>query len=68
MIICFVLGTRPEIIKLFPLIKICKKKKIKHFVIHTGQHNSYLMEKKFFLILPEIVSIKKDILRNQKKG
>lgn len=46
--ICFVLGTRPEIIKLFPLIKICKKKKIKHFVIHTGQHNSYLMEKKFF--------------------
>ena len=29
--ICFVLGTRPEIIKLFPLIKICKKKEDKAF-------------------------------------
>ena len=46
--ICFVLGTRPEIIKLFPLINLCKKKKIKNFIIHTGQHNSYMMDKKFF--------------------
>ena len=26
--ICFVLGTRPEIIKLSPLIKLCEKKKL----------------------------------------
>ena len=45
--ICFVLGTRPEIIKLFPLIKLCKQKKIQHFIIHTGQHYSYMMDKKF---------------------
>ena len=46
--ICFVLGTRPEIIKLYPLINLCKKKKIRHIIIHTGQHNTYLMDKKFF--------------------
>ncbi len=46
--ICFVLGTRPEIIKLSPLINLCKKKKINHFIIHTGQHKLYMMEKKFF--------------------
>ena len=46
--ICFVLGTRPEIIKLYSLIKLCKKKKIKYIIVHTGQHNTYLMDKKFF--------------------
>ena len=46
--ICFVLGTRPEIIKLSPLIKLCKKKRIKHTVIHTGQHFNYNMEGQFF--------------------
>ena len=46
--ICFVLGTRPEIIKLFPLIKLCEKKKINYFIIHTGQHYTYLMDGKFF--------------------
>ena len=45
--ICFVLGTRPEIIKLFPLIKHCLNNKIQHFIIHTGQHYSYMMDKKF---------------------
>ena len=45
--ICFVLGTRPEIIKLFPLIKLCKINKIKHFIIHTGQHFDYNMEGQF---------------------
>ena len=46
--ICFVLGTRPEIIKLAPLIKLCKKKKIKSTIIHTGQHFDYSMEGRFF--------------------
>ena len=35
-----ILGTRPEFIKLFPLIIKLKKKKINFKVIHTGQHYS----------------------------
>jgi UDP-N-acetylglucosamine 2-epimerase (non-hydrolysing) len=35
-----VLGTRPEIIKLFPIIKVFLEKKISFKVIHTGQHYS----------------------------
>ena len=46
--ICFVLGTRPEIIKLAPLIKLCEKKKINSTIIHTGQHFDYNMERRFF--------------------
>ncbi len=46
--ICFVLGTRPEIIKLSPLIKLCKKKKLKISIIHTGQHFKFNMEGQFF--------------------
>lgn len=38
--ISIVLGTRPEIIKLFPLINLFKKKKFKFNIIHTGQHYS----------------------------
>ena len=36
--IAFVLGTRPEIIKLAPVILEVEKRKIKHTIIHTGQH------------------------------
>lgn len=46
--ICFVLGTRPEIIKLSPIIKLCKQKKIKTSIIHTGQHFRFNMEGQFF--------------------
>ena len=35
-----VLGTRPEIIKLFPIIEVFLKKKIPFKIIHTGQHYS----------------------------
>jgi UDP-N-acetylglucosamine 2-epimerase len=38
--LCFVLGTRPEIIKLSPVIKECEKRNIEFFIIHTGQHYS----------------------------
>lgn len=49
-----IFGTRPEIIKLSPLIRLCQKKKISFFCIHTGQHYSYDMDKIFFkeLCLP----------------
>jgi UDP-N-acetylglucosamine 2-epimerase (non-hydrolysing) len=51
----FILGTRPEIIKLSPLIRLCRKKRIPFKIIHSGQHYSYDMDKIFFkeLALPE---------------
>lgn len=46
--IAIILGTRPEIIKMSPIIYECEKKNIDYFVIHTGQHYDYLMDKLFF--------------------
>ncbi len=46
--LCFIYGTRPEIIKLSPIIKLCQKKKVPFFCIHTGQHWSYELDKIFF--------------------
>ena len=45
--ICIVLGTRPEIIKLFPLIFELKKNKINFFIVHTGQHKIFSMQGQF---------------------
>lgn len=42
------LGTRPETIKLSSIIKECVSRNIDHFIIHTGQHFSYEMDKIFF--------------------
>jgi len=46
--ICIVLSTRPEIIKLAPLIKILKEKKINFFLVNTNQHYINIMSKVFF--------------------
>lgn len=46
--LAFIYGTRPEIIKLSPLISLCEQKKIPFFCIHTGQHYSYKMDEVFF--------------------
>ena len=46
--ISIILGTRPEIIKLSPVIKEIGKREIDYFVLHTGQHYSYDMDKIFF--------------------
>ncbi len=43
-----VFGTRPEIIKLSPVIKEFKKRNIGIKSIHTGQHYSFRMDKIFF--------------------
>lgn len=50
-----ILGTRPEIIKMCPIIRECIKLKLNYFVIHTGQHYSYEMDRVFFeqLELPD---------------
>ncbi len=53
-----VLGTRPEIIKLSPVIDLLEKDSFfEHKIIHTGQHYDFNMDKVFFeeLHLPEPV-------------
>ncbi len=58
--IASIVGARPQFIKLIPIVKainssINNSYKIKHLIIHTGQHYDYLMNKVFFdeLQIPE---------------
>lgn len=53
--VCIVLGTRPEIIKMSPVIRECERLGLDFFVLHTGQHYSYSMDGVFLeqLKLPE---------------
>ena len=53
--IAIIVGTRPEIIKCSPIICLCEERGIDYFVVHTGQHYSYEMDKIFFeqLKLPQ---------------
>jgi len=46
--ISIVLGTRPEIIKFSPIIRECERLGLDYFLLHTGQHYSYNMDKVFF--------------------
>jgi UDP-N-acetylglucosamine 2-epimerase (non-hydrolysing) len=50
-----ILGTRPEIIKMSPVIRKCEKDRLDYFMVHTGQHYSYGMDRIFFeeLHLPQ---------------
>jgi len=50
-----ILGTRPEIIKMSSIIRICERGGLSYFILHTGQHYSYNMDKVFFkqLDLPQ---------------
>ena len=50
-----ILGTRPEIIKIAPVIRELKRQNIEFFILHTGQHYSYNMDRIFFkqLKLPQ---------------
>ena len=45
--ICTILGTRPEITKLSPLIPLLDQE-FEHILIHTGQHYDYNMDRVFF--------------------
>jgi len=53
--IAIILGTRPEIIKMSPIIRECEARNLDYFILHTGQHYSYEMDRAFFedLELPE---------------
>ena len=46
--ILIVIGTRPEIIKMSPVIRECARQGLEFSVLHTGQHYSYAMDKIFF--------------------
>lgn len=46
--VAFVLGTRPEIIKLAPVIRECERHAIEYTIIHTGQHYSDELDSVFF--------------------
>ncbi len=46
--ISIIVGTRPEIIKMSPIIRECIDKKINYFILHTGQHYTYELDKIFF--------------------
>ncbi len=48
MTIAIILGTRPEIIKMAPIIRECEHRVLDYFVLHTGQHYSHQMDSIFF--------------------
>lgn len=53
--VCVVVGTRPGIIMLAPVIHMLRKKNVPSFVIHTGQHYTPSMDSELFedLNLPQ---------------
>jgi len=46
--IAIILGTRPEIIKMSPIIRLFEDKNIDYFIIHSNQHYSKNMDDVFF--------------------
>ncbi len=52
---CIILGTRPEVIKMSSVVRACERRGLDWFVLHTGQHYSYNMDRVFFeeMELPE---------------
>ena len=46
--IAVVVGTRPEIIKMAPVVRACIRRGIPHLLLHTGQHYSFEMDGVFF--------------------
>ena len=43
-----IVGTRPEIIKMAPVIRECEKRNVPYFIIHSNQHYSKEMDSIFF--------------------
>lgn len=64
--IVVVVGTRPGIIKFAPVIRELQQRRINFYILHTGQHYSYNMDKKFFedLQLPE-PAFKNEVVRKE---
>ncbi|KAF5079817.1 non-hydrolyzing UDP-N-acetylglucosamine 2-epimerase [Methanobacterium aggregans] len=49
--IAIIIGTRPEIIKMAPVIDEIEKRGIDYILIHTGQHYDHEMSQQFFVDL-----------------
>jgi UDP-N-acetylglucosamine 2-epimerase (non-hydrolysing) len=47
-LLCFALGTRPEIIKLAPLLRRVVHRRLPFLLVHTDQHFDYVMDDVFF--------------------
>lgn len=43
-----VVGTRPEIIKMAPIVRACVAREVPYCLLHTGQHYSFEMDGVFF--------------------
>lgn len=50
-----IISTRPEVIKMSPVVRACGRQGADWFMVHTGQHYSYEMDRVFFeeMELPE---------------
>jgi UDP-N-acetylglucosamine 2-epimerase (non-hydrolysing) len=46
--VAIIVGTRPEIIKMAPLVRACAERGVPYRLLHTGQHYSYEMDGVFF--------------------
>jgi UDP-N-acetylglucosamine 2-epimerase (non-hydrolysing) len=46
--IAVIVGTRPEIIKMAPVVRALENNKANYFILHTGQHYSYNLDRVFF--------------------
>lgn len=46
--IAIILGTRPEIIKMSPIIRECQKRHLNFFILHTNQHYTKNLDRIFF--------------------
>jgi len=53
--VALVLGTRPEIVKMSPIVRVLEGQCVDFFILHTGQHYSSYMDDVFFhqLTLPK---------------
>ncbi|VVC03409.1 UDP-N-acetylglucosamine 2-epimerase [Candidatus Bilamarchaeum dharawalense] len=49
--ICFIVGARPNLMKLAPIVKRCEERKISYAIVHTGQHYTENMNDVFFKVL-----------------
>jgi len=48
MSVALVVGTRPEVVKMAPVIRACREQRVDAFVLHTGQHYDWELDGVFF--------------------
>ncbi len=46
--VAIVVGTRPEIVKMAPVVRACAERAVPFVLLHTGQHYSYALDGVFF--------------------